>query len=429
MRYARVSLGGILLFVTTAQALAGTVDAKLLDMLLANGSITRAQHTELTADLLKEQRAEQRASRQKLDREEFNAFQQVAGWVSSTQLRGDMRVRHEGSNTEGEQNGGGRDRSRQRIRARLGAFTQVNSSVEVGIQLASGNDAQNRSTNQDLDNYFAKKDTWFDLGYIDYHPQSVPGLKMLAGKMKQPWVSVADAMWDTDINPEGFAAQYQRKNGTTTLFGSTSYMILKDNVLGQGVGFDDDLAMYQAQGGITFDFGDARLTFGGSWNDFHNDEQSAPTPVIALRGFGNTTDEFSLYEAFSQVDIVGLPLPLSLYGQYIKNAESHDFGTGTDGDEDTAWLLGLRTNVFGVALDYNYRDVEANAVVGTLTDSDFAAGFTNSWGHKIKAQYDFLKNCNLTVTWFIAESDAASRFEPDGAAVDTLMIDLNARFP
>jgi hypothetical protein len=32
------------------------------------------------------------------------------------------------------------------------------------------------------------------------------------------------------------------------------------------------------------------------------------------------------------------------------------------------------------------------------------------------------------VTWFLAESDAASRFDDDDAEVETLMIDLNAKF-
>ena len=48
---------------------------------------------------------------------------------------------------------------------------------------------------------------------------AVPGLKAFAGKMKQPWMSVADAMWDGDINPEGFAGSYKKSFGTTNVFG------------------------------------------------------------------------------------------------------------------------------------------------------------------------------------------------------------------
>ena len=424
-------LCGATLALGSGTALAG-VDAKLLDMLLANGSITKAQHSELSRDLVREERAEKRTNKQKLDKKEFTAFQQLAGWTANTKLTGDMRVRNDYINVEDERKSGGRDKDRQRIRARLAAVTQVNPEVEVGIQVASGNSADRRSTNQDMDAYADKKALWLDLGYIDYHPLAVPGLKLFAGKMKQPWISMADLAWDNDINPEGFAAQYVRKSGTNTFTSSASYMILKDNVDGDGVEWDNDLAVYTGQLAYAFDPADTmRLTLGVSINDFSNEEQQLPSPpetVVALRANGNTTDAFRLYEGFGQLDVIGLPLPLTLYSQYVVNDASRDFLGVEDGGEDTAWLLGLRTNVAGVALDYTYRDVERNAVVGTLTDSDFASGYTGSSGHKIKAQYDFLKNFNLSVSWFLAESDAASRFKLEDAEVQTLMIDLNAKF-
>lgn len=430
-----VALTGVLALASTA-AHAGSVDAKLLQMLKANGAITAAQHDELLRDLEREARVAERAARKsdraKVDKREFTAYQQLAGWAANTRLTGDMRVRNDYINIEDERKNGGRDKDRQRLRARLGVVTQVNPEVEVGIQIASGNSADRRSTNQDMDGYFDRKALWLDLSYIDYHPLAVPGLKLFAGKMKQPWMAVGDVAWDGDINPEGFAAQYVRKSGTNTLTTSASYMILKDNVDGDGVEWDNDLAVYTAQAAYAFDPNDSmRLTLGASINDFSNEEQQLPSPpevVVGLRGNGNTTDAYSLIEGFGQLDVIGLPLPLTLYGQYVVNRDARDFTTFTDGGEDTAWLFGLRTNIAGVMLDYNYRDVERNAVVGNLTDSDFAAGYSGSSGHKLKAQYDFLKNFNLTVTWMPAQSDVASRLNPDDADVETLMIDLNARF-
>ncbi len=59
---------------------------------------------------------------------------------------------------------------------------------------------------------------------------------------------------------------------------------------------------------------------------------------------------------------------MSFYGQYVQNTKA------TDKDKDTAWLLGAKSKVFGLNLDYNYRDVQRYAVVGALTDSDFAGG-------------------------------------------------------
>jgi hypothetical protein len=40
-------------------------------------------------------------------------------------------------------------------------------------------------------------------------------------------------------------------------------------------------------------------------------------------------------------------MPLSFYGQYVKNNDAVT-------DADTAWLVGAKSKVFGLNLDYNY---------------------------------------------------------------------------
>ena len=81
-----------------------------------------------------------------------------------------------------------------------------------------------------------------------------------------------------------------------------------------------------------------------------------------------------------------------------------------------------------MAFDYNYRDVDANGVVGGFTDSDFAVGYTNSSGHKLKLKYDFMKNFSIGATYFMAESDAVSSQKLKGVDADTLHVDLEAKF-
>ena len=305
------------------------------------------------------------------------------------------------------------------LSARCGAFTQVNPEVEAGIQIASGGGKDARSTNQDLSDYFNKKDLWLDLAYIDYHPLQVPGLKVFGGKMKQPWVSMGDTIWDGDINPEGGAVTYSRKFGMNELFGSAGYYVLQDNVDGEGVQFEHDLKLYAAQVGTRLFPGDSfKVTLGGSIYNYDNASDSA-----ALRVNGNTTDKFRLYEAFGQVDVIGLPLPLSVYGQIAHNAAAR----GPDADQDQAWLLGVMTRLFDIGIDYNYREVQRNAVVGAFTDSDFASGYVGSRGHKIKLKYDLGKNFGVGATYFLTESDVASRFKTD-ASVNTLMVDVEAKF-
>ena len=409
-------LGGLLL--AAAPAFAGTVDQKLLDMLLANGSINAAQHAELTGDLATEQRKAARADAKQVKTEDMVALQQKLGWAMNTQLRGDVRARYENVHIEDEPDTG-RDQDRQRIRARIGAFTQVNPEVEAGIQIATGSSDDRRSTNQSLEGAFSKKSVWLDLGYIDYHPLAVPGLKVFGGKMKQPWVSLGDIIWDGDANPEGAAATYSRKWGMTELFGSGGYFVLTDNVVGEGRQFEHDLRLYSGQIGTRFYPGDSfKVTLGGSVYAYDNDDE-----VTALRANGNNQNEFRLLETFGQLDVIGLPLPLSVYGQFVQNTAA----TGVDADQDQAWLVGVMTRLFDVGIDYNYRDVQRNGVVGAFTDSDFADGYVGSRGHKLKLRYDINKNFAFTTTYFMAESDVASRFTDD-ASVNRLQVDLEAKF-
>lgn len=410
------SLCGGLLLAATVPAHAA-VDGKLLDMLLANGSISAAQHAELKADLVSEQAASEQAGS-----EQVAALQDKLAWALKTQLQGDVRVRYENIHIEDEPDKGGRDKDRQRIRARLGAYTEINPEVDTGIRIASGSSKDARSTNQSLEDYFSKKDLWLDLAYIDYHPEAVAGLHVIGGKMKQPWEAVGDIVWDGDINPEGAAVTYGTDLGGAELFGSAGYFVLDDNVDGEGVQFKHDARLYSGQVGTRIAAtDDIKLMLGGSVYAYDNDEDASALGFLMVNG--NTTDEFRLYEAFAQVDFTGLPLPLSLYGQYVKNGAAR----GVDEDQDQAWLVGFVTKLVGVKLDYNYRDVQRNGVVGGFTDSDFAAGYVGSRGHKLKAKYDLSKNFSVGATYFMADSDVASRFTDD-ASVDTLQVDFEAKF-
>ncbi|SER30668.1 Putative porin [Pseudomonas sp. NFACC02] len=414
--------GGLLLAMSVPASAA--VDAKLLDMLKANGSISPAQYAELQAELAKDQQAQQQAQKATADQiaaattaksSELSAFEQKVAWAAKTQFKGDVRVRQETIKIDGQNNS--QDKDRQRIRARLGAYTEINPQVSTGIRIATGGSNDARSTNQDLDGYFVKKDLWLDQGYIDYHPDAIKNLHIIGGKMNQPWVSMGDIIWDSDINPEGLAATYSLPiTKGFELFGSAGNYTLKDNIDGDGTQFKNDLRLNAAQLGARIAPIDAlKVTVGGSIYQYQNDKDAA-----ALSVNGNNTNRFRLIEGFGQVDINGLAVPLSVYGQYVVN-------NATDSDEDTGWLTGVKTKVFGFGLDYNYRDTQRNAVVGAFTDSDFANGTTGSRGHKLGVSYDIDKNFTLGATYFLTKADYAVASQRDADA-NTLQLDVLAKF-
>lgn len=413
--------GGLLLAMSVPASAA--VDAKLLDMLKANGSISPAQYAELQTELAKDQQVQQQAQKATADQiaaaqtksADLSAFEQKVAWAAKTQFKGDVRVRQETIKIDGQNNS--QDKDRQRIRARLGAYTEINPQVSTGIRIATGGSNDARSTNQDLDGYFVKKDLWLDMGYIDYHPTALPNLHIIGGKMAQPWVSMGDIIWDSDINPEGLAATYSLPiSKGFELFGSAGNYTLKDNIDGDGTQFKNDLRLNAAQLGARFTPIDAlKITAGGSIYQYQNDKDSA-----ALAVNGNDTNRFRLLEGFGQVDFNGLALPLAVYGQYVTN-------NATDSDEDTGWLAGVKTKVFGFGLDYNYRDVQRNAVVGAFTDSDFANGTTGSRGHKLGVSYDIDKNFSIGATYFLTKADFAVASQRDADA-NTLQLDVLAKF-
>jgi len=425
--------GGLLLAMSVPASAA--VDAKLLDMLKANGSITNAQYSELQAELARDQKEQQIARQAQQETNEqiaatakktdtLSAFDQKLAWAAKTQFKGDVRFRQENVHNDGVPNN--KDQDRQRIRARLGAYSEINPQVDTGIRIATGSNDDARSTNQDLNNYFDKKQIWLDQGYIDYHPDAIKNLHLVGGKMPQQWVSMGDIIWDSDINPEGLAVTYKYPLGSSAeLFGSLGNYNLKDNVDGDGVQFRHDLRLTAGQLGSRFNISDnLKVTVGGSVYAYQNDEDSrctgTSTPCALAVNGNSANNEFRLYEGFSQVDIGGLPMPLSFYGQYVKNNDAVT-------DQDTAWLLGAKSKVFGLNLDYNYRDVQRNAVVGAFTDSDFANGTTGSRGHKFKVGYDIDKNFAIGATYFLTKADFASRTQRDADA-NTLQLDAEAKF-
>ncbi|MEO9241810.1 putative porin [Pseudomonas inefficax] len=405
-----VSLTGMMLALSTPASAA--VDAKLLEMLRANGSINQAQYNELQADLAQETKEK---AAQKAQSDRMSSFEQKVAWAAKTQVKGDVRLRYEDVNVDNPNSSSG-NQDRQRVRARVGFYREINPQVDAGIRIATGSSADRRSTNQSFDNYFDKKSLWVDQAYLDWHPTAVPNLHLIGGKMAQPWVSMGDIIWDSDINPEGVAATYKTDLGGAEVFASAGQYTLKDNVDGDGVQYKHDAQVYHGQLGAKFAPADVlKLTVGASIYGYDNDKEAT-----ILQSFGNTTNEFNLVEGFGQLDFTGFAIPLSAYGQYVKNTES------TDG-EDQAWLAGLKTKVGAWSLDYNYRDVQRNAVVSLFTDSDFGNGFTGSRGHKFKVGYEIDKNFSLGAAYLMAKTDL-SQLPNSDADVDTLQVDLEAKF-
>lgn len=324
-------------------------------------------------------------------------------WVKKLNISGDLRYRHESidSDTSGHW---ARGHNRNRIRARLSVDAQVDDAVDVGFRVASGS-SDPASSNQTLADSFSSKELWLDLAYFDWHPTGVKGLNTFGGKMKNPFYKAGknQLIWDGDVNPEGVAARYVIRLGDHD----------KLNVTGGGFWVDEssggvDTSLWGVQTYLKHDFENNDYVLGGaSYFDYGNirgrgDLKSTWSSSASF--FGNSAtgstfdDDFDIFEAFAEYGFKLVKAPASVFGDYVKNR------TATS-SKDTGWLVGFKFNKAknpgSWELSYDYRDIEADAALGSFTDSDFIGGGTNGRGHSLGFRYQMYKNVQAALTSFI----------------------------
>ena len=303
-------------------------------------------------------------------------------------IKGDIRYRYENREDDGVT-----AKSRERIRARIGVYGDATETIKFGTRIATGGTGVT-STNQDLDGSAANKSIGLDLAYMTIDSLLFEGVDTTLGKMKQPWKSVSDLIYDSDVTPEGIAFNYAA--------GNISYHV-GHFILDEQLGDDAQLASAQ----VVLDVSDT-LTVGTSFYTFSNMENN---PLE--KKSDNTTDEFELTEFFANYKIKSTPLPLSLFANYVEN--------GAVDADNTAYMIGAKTKQGAWSFAYNYRDIEINAIYDEWADSDFHNGGTGGDGHKYKVKYALRDNLSLGATYFDTETEA-------GEEVNTLQVDLVAKF-
>jgi hypothetical protein len=357
--------------------------------------------------------ANQKAQEQKVDEKitkaveskQIGALPDSIKWVENVKISGDLRYRHE--SIDSQASGNWRDgRTRHRIRARLGLDAKINDDWDVAFRIASGS-ADPVSTNQSLEDSFSSKAIWLDLAYFTWHPSSRKGLKVYGGKMKNPFYRAGNnqLIWDDDLNPEGIAASYE------TPFGSGNNKLY---INGGGFWVDEssagtDTSLWGVQSYLKHSFEDENYLIGGaSYYSFGNIKGRGSLQntwaSTSNSFFGNTSSggrfvsDYDILEGFGEYGFTIADKPAAVYGSYVKNLEAST-------SEDTGWLIGCKFNKAKAPgtweLLYNYRDLEADAVLGAFSDSDFIGGGTDGKGHYIGFKYQFAKNLQGCLGYFL----------------------------
>lgn len=351
--------------------------------------------------------------------EKLAATRKSSGWTETVKLKGDFRYRYENIDAEGSDT-----RERNRIRARVAVTAKPADNVEVGIGLASGSDDA-VSTNQTLGGGGTTKDINLDLAYFKW--QAKPGLHVIGGKMKNIFYRPAGngLLWDGDYRPEGLGFTFARGN----YFLNTAANFLESDTkknnsktsYGFQTGFNGSVGGSHLVAGVGYFEVDTegREVFNGDADDFFGNTFSC-IDSDALTGctYNNSFEELEL---FAQLSTTLGETPVSLFADLVQNQDASDL--------DTAWAAGLKVGKASAPgtweFSYTYQDIEADAVLGLITDSDFAGGGTDAKGHVIRGAWAINKKWKIGFTYFDNERNIDVGVEED---YKRLMLDTAYKF-
>lgn len=185
---------------------------------------------------------------QKAKNEQWGLPNALPEWTRKFKLSGDLRLRSQHdyqapdnipnsyldyqaiNNAGGVTNAGldafyntTEDRQRFRERLRIGIDANVTDNLKAGVRLATGNQRDPVSTNQDLANYGNRYDFTVDRAYLQYDAiddNKFKWLTLSGGRIKSPWYTGggeftggSELLWDVDLSFEGFAATWRHHLG------------------------------------------------------------------------------------------------------------------------------------------------------------------------------------------------------------------------
>ncbi len=376
------------------------------------------------------------------------------------------------------------DRTRFRLRARLGVQAQIDDWVTSDLRVATGNDNSPVSTNQTLGSGgdFSKYALWLDRAFLTLTP--FQSLKMYVGRAPNPFWTT-DLMYSDDLNFDGISAMTSYKvNGALDVFASAGAF----SVYNTDMAFSTfntpkfpshDKYLFGGQVGATFkpkETVEAKLAAGFFAYTNIDGKLSAPCTIVQsnigcntdasraqfvqygntlfpirninLTGTSSATPEyyglasrFNIFDVHGRVGYAGFRVPLALEGEFSKNFGYNKNSVIARGPVnnigassiykggDTGYMIKLTAGKPDITerLDWNvfigYKYLESDAVLDALTDSSFHMGGTNAKGFMLGGNIGIARNLSLGARWMSATAVSGPAY-----ANDLFQFDLNARF-
>jgi len=375
------------------------------------------------------------------------------------------------------------DRTRARLRMRLGVKAKVTDSLVAGIRIATGSVGNPVSTNQTMGNYFGSNELVLDRAYLKYDAVTAydfAWLTLWGGRMPNPWFTT-ELVWDKDVNPDGFAATYRYSmagsNNTRGLYNRdrTLFFTLGAFVVDEIELSSDDKWLFATQVGLDMTFkSKSRFKIALAYYDYQNIEgrrsplsqpnlYDSTAPAFVQKGNsmfdisnepGEPFQRFGLAPDYNLLDLAFVydfarfaPYHFIITGDYVENigydadeivqrleggamfANSTFFTDDPRNEETTGyklqfvlgWPNTLKRNSWQAF--FAFRHLERDAVLDAFTDSDFHLGGTNAEGWIVGGSYGLVDNVYLKARYLSADEIVGP---PLG--IDVLQIDLNTKF-
>ncbi|MGD9015665.1 MAG: putative porin [Candidatus Omnitrophota bacterium] len=402
----------------------GEIDI-LVEKLVEKGVLTHGEAQQILTETKEEMRTKMAAG--ELDT--------LPKWIQQIKPKGDIRVRF-----QNEDRTNAVDRNRGRVRFRWGLTAKPTDSLEATFRIASGS-AEQTSTNQSFEEAFQTKYLWLDQAYATWTPFAKHDLKLIGGKMANPFYKKGDVMWDGDITPEGVAFNYTLPLEKTTgiegmeTFLTAGFFPIGDEESTSDPG-QDEATLVGTQLGLGWNLPNkGKVKMALAYYDFHNVKGKNLSGEISdvynpdtntQDGSGNLIYDYNIINYHAEttlpwkLNVLGAELPVSLYTEIANNIADNV-------SKDSAYLFGVK---LGKAkekgsweLGYNYREIEDDAVMDIFGDSDFHGGGTNGKGHKLGWKYAFTDKSTFGVTYFNTKQENGSKDHHD-----TLQIDWVTKF-
>lgn len=356
-------------------------------------------------------------------------------------LSGDLRLRYDMQRYDFGPPINNWVRDRGRYRFRFGIEVDPSETTELGFRLASGSGFQN-TTNQSFDSHFRGKQIFIDRVWASWKPTKWLGIT--GGKQKNPFATT-DLVWDPDVNPEGAAEVLKYSGERAEVYLNLGQFIIEELSLRNTA---RDPMMLGFQFGTNFDLGKGTsLELAVAYNDFKYLELFSPiglADIETFNGFNHNHGQQMIYDQngnllneFRTIDFVArfgvkdlLPLPVEVFGQYIRNPASDvqrliregaeiplsnpkNLLAYGDDDRDMGYQFGISlgndSRKKDLYLRWFYQVLEDYAFPAVFVDSDFHGGGTNNQGHRATVKYFLLDNIYLQGNFFFTKRQNAAK--------------------